>query len=113
MRVDHWTEDIRKLADSEEFDWIDIKPVIKDPKTLVMYVPRCKICSFLMYLGPLFVHLISAIICMGFSATFHLFTAHSEKVNSFLARIDYCGISILIAGSNTPPMYYSFFCEET
>lgn len=30
-----------------------------------------------------------------------------------MARIDYCGISILIAGSNTPPIYYSFFCEET
>lgn len=63
-------------------------------------------------IGPLFVHLFSAILCMGFSATFHLFTAHSAEVNNFLSRLDYCGISILIAGSNTPPLYYSFFCEE-
>lgn len=43
---------------------------------------------------------------------FHLFKDHSEIVSKTLARIDYAGISIMIAGSNTPPLFYSFFCEE-
>ncbi len=54
-----------------------------------------------------------AIICMGASATFHLFKEHSHKSHKLLAKVDYAGISIMIAGSSTPPYYYSFFCEET
>ena len=60
---------------------------------------------------PLFVFLASAIICLGSSAIFHWFSAHSEKTNDILARLDYAGISILIAGSCYPPYYYFFYCE--
>eukprot|EP00347_Sterkiella_histriomuscorum_P005178 403357598 len=102
-KTQQWIENMQQLADSKTFDWIDIKPIFNDPKHYILYVPR----------WPLFIHLFSAILCMTFSATFHLFTAHSHDVNNFLSRLDYCGISILIAGSNTPPLYYSFFCQET
>ena len=61
---------------------------------------------------PLFVFLISAIICLGFSATFHLFYVHSCDVSYFLGKMDYAGISLLIAGSCYPPYYYLFFCNE-
>mmetsp|Transcript_27474 Transcript_27474/g.26554 ORF Transcript_27474/g.26554 Transcript_27474/m.26554 type:complete len:81 (-) Transcript_27474:287-529(-) len=29
-----------------------------------------------------------------------------------MSRIDYAGISVLIAGSNMPPIYYAFYCPE-
>jgi adiponectin receptor len=61
---------------------------------------------------PLFIHMFSAICCLGCSAFFHLCKDYSEKVGRFLVRIDYAGISILIAGSNTPPIYYTFFCDQ-
>lgn len=61
---------------------------------------------------PLFIHMACAIICMGASATFHLLKEHSHKMHKSLAKVDYAGISIMIAGSSTPPFYYSFFCEE-
>ncbi len=60
---------------------------------------------------PLFVFLSSAIVCLGSSALFHWFSAHSSKTNEILARLDYAGISILIAGSCYPPYYYFFYCE--
>jgi len=61
---------------------------------------------------PLFVFLSCAIICLGSSAAFHWFSAHSQKTNEILARLDYAGISILIAGSCYPPYYYFFYCES-
>ncbi len=60
---------------------------------------------------PLFVFLLSAIICLGSSAIFHWFSAHSEQLNDILSRLDYAGISILIAGSCYPPYYYFFYYE--
>jgi len=60
---------------------------------------------------PLFVFLTSAIICLGSSAVFHWFSAHSSKINDLLARLDYVGISILIAGSSYPPYFFFFYCE--
>jgi len=61
---------------------------------------------------PVFIFLISAIICLGCSAIFHWFSAHSEKTNDILARLDYAGISILCAGSCYPPYYFFFYCEQ-
>jgi adiponectin receptor len=55
-------------------------------------------------------HLVGAMCCLGFSATFHLLKDHSKSVGEKLARLDYAGISLLIAGSNMPPIYYSFYC---
>jgi adiponectin receptor len=60
---------------------------------------------------PVFVFLTSAVICLGSSAIFHWFSAHSRELHEFLNRLDYAGISILIAGSCYPPYYYFFHCE--
>lgn len=56
--------------------------------------------------------MVCAIICLGSSAFYHLFKDHSEMYHKTLVRMDYAGISIMIAGSNTPNIYYSFFCQE-
>ena len=47
------------------------------------------------------------------SAIFHLFKDISANSHKLLAKFDYAGISFMIAGSCTPPVYYSFICEET
>ncbi len=61
--------------------------------------------------APLFLHITGAICCLGFSAIFHLFKDHKPKTAEWLVRLDYAGISLMIAGSNMPPLYYSFYCE--
>lgn len=60
---------------------------------------------------PLVVMLFGGIMCLGCSASYHLFTAHSKKINSLLGRLDYAGISILIMCSCYPPCYYLFYCD--
>eukprot|EP00826_Nyctotherus_ovalis_P065376 TRINITY_DN9610_c0_g3_i10.p2 TRINITY_DN9610_c0_g3~~TRINITY_DN9610_c0_g3_i10.p2 ORF type:complete len:192 (-),score=41.99 TRINITY_DN9610_c0_g3_i10:143-718(-) len=52
-----------------------------------------------------------AILCLLFSTTYHLFNPYSEKVSAFLSRLDYGGISLLIAGSTFPPVMYGFACN--
>mmetsp|Transcript_36974 Transcript_36974/g.35683 ORF Transcript_36974/g.35683 Transcript_36974/m.35683 type:complete len:100 (-) Transcript_36974:362-661(-) len=59
---------------------------------------------------PLFVHMISACICLGFSAIFHLFSVYSIRLAGYLSRLDYSGIIILIFGSCMPPIHYYFSC---
>lgn len=61
---------------------------------------------------PLAIHMLTAVICLGFSTTYHLFFVKSEHVQSWMSRMDYAGISILIAGSTIPPYYYGFYCKE-
>nr|CCA17357.1 adiponectin receptor protein putative [Albugo laibachii Nc14] len=60
---------------------------------------------------PIFVFMISAVICLSCSATFHLLFVHSKSVYFFLSRLDYAGITIMIAGSFYPLVYYSFYCH--
>lgn len=60
---------------------------------------------------PLFIMLSSAIICLGFSASFHLLCSISKSVHKVFSSLDYAGISLLIAGSCYPPYYYFFHCE--
>jgi hypothetical protein len=60
---------------------------------------------------PLFIFLSSAIICLGFSSVFHLFCAMGKETSNFLNRMDYAGISLLIAGSCYPPYSYYMYCE--
>lgn len=60
---------------------------------------------------PLFIFLISAILCLLFSATFHLIGCVSKKYHEILSRFDYGGISLLVTGSCFPPYYYFFYCE--
>ena len=49
---------------------------------------------------------------MLFSAIYHLFKDIDCKTHKNLAKFDYVGIVIMIAGSSTPPIYYCFYCEE-
>ncbi len=60
---------------------------------------------------PLFIMLSSAILCLLFSALFHLFGTMNKTTNKILSRFDYGGISLLIAGSCYPPYYYFFNCD--
>jgi channel protein (hemolysin III family) len=62
---------------------------------------------------PLYIFMASAIICLSFSSFFHLFTCYNHNINNYLSRLDYGGISFLIAGSCMPPYFYCFYCPET
>ena len=59
---------------------------------------------------PLMVHLFSAFLCFGFSATYHLMKITSTNVNQFLRRLDYSGICLLIMGSDYPVIFYIMNC---
>jgi adiponectin receptor len=61
---------------------------------------------------PVLIQLLSALFCLGCSTIFHLFSAYSKKVGNILNRLDYAGISILVAGSCFPVCYYMFFCSK-
>ena len=60
---------------------------------------------------PLLVHMISAVICLGFSANYHLFYVYSENACTFLVKMDYAGISILVWGSAVPIIENIFVCQ--
>lgn len=89
----------------DKMEWLEFISMIK---------PIDDIESYLNYVSkwPLFVHMISASICLGFSALFHLFFVYSEHAGSFLAKLDYAGITILIFGSTVPAIEYVFACNE-
>ena len=61
---------------------------------------------------PLYIMLISAFICFGFSTSFHWFSIYSKELYSFLCRLDYAGITLLIPGSCYPPYFYFYYCEK-
>lgn len=69
---------------------------------LLPYVPR----------WPIFVHLVAAMFCFTCSSVYHLYTHHTEQSANLLMQFDYVGIAIMIAGSGTPPFYYSLMCNE-
>ena len=58
---------------------------------------------------PLYIIIISAILCFTFSASFHSIGSMSATHHNILNRFDYGGISLLISGSCYPPYYYFFF----
>ncbi|KAJ0395681.1 hypothetical protein P43SY_002474 [Pythium insidiosum] len=60
---------------------------------------------------PIYVFMVSAVICLTCSATFHLLFVYSKPAYFFLSRLDYAGITIMIAGSFYPMIYYSFYCH--
>mmetsp|Transcript_27308 Transcript_27308/g.20446 ORF Transcript_27308/g.20446 Transcript_27308/m.20446 type:complete len:225 (+) Transcript_27308:812-1486(+) len=76
---------------------------LPDPHDLADHVSR----------WPLFVHMATACLCLGFSTIFHLFSAHSHFVAKFLVRLDYSGIIFLIFGSSMPLINYHFSCGPT
>ena len=61
---------------------------------------------------PLFLMLTSAIICFGFSTSFHWFSIYGKELYSLLCRLDYAGITLLIPGSCYPPYFYFYYCEK-
>lgn len=87
------------------FEAKEIKDLIlsNDPDKLMHDITRV----------PLYIHMMSGIICLSLSSFFHLFCSCSEHANNYFSRLDYGGISFLIAGSCMPPYFYSFYCEET
>ncbi len=54
---------------------------------------------------------LSAMGCLGMSATYHAISNHSEPVAKFGNRLDYIGIILLIWGSFVPSIYYGFSAE--
>jgi len=54
-----------------------------------------------------------AILCLGFSCTFHTVYCHSECVGKIFSKLDYVGIAMLIMGSFVPWLYYGFYCQYT
>ncbi|GAA5887595.1 hypothetical protein JCM6882_001465 [Rhodosporidiobolus microsporus] len=56
--------------------------------------------------------LLSAAVCLGFSASFHTFLAHSQEVAVWLNRLDYVGIVVLISGTFVPLVHYGFYCDK-
>ena len=86
-------------------EWLEMIAAIK---------PIGDVESYLNYVSkwPLLVHMISAALCLGFSAIFHLFYVYSENASSFLAKLDYAGITILIFGSTIPAIEYVYACSE-
>ena len=60
---------------------------------------------------PLTVFIVSALCCLFLSAWFHCFQAVSERMAVVFQCLDYAGITLLIAGSNVPVIYYGFYCS--
>jgi len=61
---------------------------------------------------PLLVAILSGVCVCVFSTICHSFGCICEKTDRFFLTLDLAGISIMIAGSSTPPLYYGFYCEE-
>lgn len=89
--------------------------VVSDLSRLQEHWARLEVTAMLKTLPawPILVFLLSATCCLAFSATFHLFHCVDPFWFDFLAKLDYAGIGVLIAGSSVPPLYYGFFCEST
>ncbi|KAA0166427.1 hypothetical protein FNF27_07499 [Cafeteria roenbergensis] len=62
---------------------------------------------------PALVFVASALLCLGCSMTFHLFWVVSERTYRLLARLDYVGIAVLIAGSTCPIIEYVLACDRS
>ena len=91
-------EQIYQKIDGNGFSWIDLYDFFEQDK---VHLHR----------WPIFIFLISAMMCLLGSATFHLYSCMSSKLNKILLRLDYAGVCFLIAGTPFPPMYYGFYCR--
>lgn len=58
----------------------------------------------------MFMFIAGSSVGMTLSFLFHLFDCHSQHVHALFARLDYAGISIMIAGSFVPSVYHAFYC---
>lgn len=57
--------------------------------------------------------LIGYMICMFFSAIYHLFCCHSERVFHLWLSLDLAGISLGVCSCYVPAIYYAFYCHVT
>lgn len=57
--------------------------------------------------------LIGFMISMFFSACYHLFCCHSEKVFHLWLSLDLAGISLGLCACYIPAIYYAFYCHVT
>lgn len=57
--------------------------------------------------------LIGYMISMFFSACYHLFCCHSEKVFHLWLSLDLAGISLGLCACYIPAVYYAFYCHVT
>ena len=89
-------------------EWLDTIDMVK------RYRAVDDIDSYLNYVSkwPLFIHLISAAICMGLSSIYHLFFVYSPEACLMLVKLDYTGITILFFGSTVPFIQYMFACKD-
>ena len=111
-KVSNWYERVSEQIEAHKndnngtssiSDWLVLGPIMEDPTRIKYQISKV----------PLFLHIFGAVFCMGCSATFHLFYVHSPHTSSKLARLDYAGISLMIAGSTMSPIYYNYYCEDT
>jgi channel protein (hemolysin III family) len=61
---------------------------------------------------PVLVFVLSAITCLACSVAFHLFWIVDQSTFIFLAKLDYAGIAVLIAGSTCPMLTYAMWCDS-
>ncbi|KAI9030790.1 pPR-type GPCR protein [Phycomyces nitens] len=59
-----------------------------------------------------FAFILGALVCLGFSSSFHCLSCHSEPVAAAWNRCDYAGITSLIVGSFFPIIHYGFHCHK-
>lgn len=78
----------------------EVAPGFPDADYILNYIP----------IWPLLTMILTLCMCLGSSAAFHLLNVKSPNWNSFLARLDYGGISFAIFGCNLPIIFYSFAC---
>lgn len=106
------TSGILQFFDTISYKWNDIKNELTDIMEMhQLSLEPEEINHPKVKRWPLFIMLSSAIICLGFSASFHLLSSISIKIHTVFSRLDYAGISLLIAGSCYPPYFYFFHCE--
>jgi len=67
---------------------------------------------------PIQVFMMTATICLGCSAMFHLFYPMSSsnilfmiEAFTYFRRMDYAGVIILVTGSGISPIYYGLYCS--
>jgi len=77
--------------------------------TAFQYIPSFKILESL-EIAVISLSVIGGFTCMYFSSHFHLFSAHSLKVNRNWLTCDFVGIISLIYTTGLPLSYYSFYC---
>ena len=70
--------------------------------TLIQEVPR----------WPLYIHVVSVVIVLTFSATYHCVLCTSKDNLILFRRLDFTGIILATAGQCTAPFYYGFYCQE-